>query len=247
MKYLKQCLTLSIFIFSPLFVFSCDCIGNATFCESASENGLILELEVEKIYAAEASHLELLDFSVNNEIYNNTTSSYNHLSFVEYGTSCDLFLGQNLKVGDRIVVTFGEIEEIAEARYPVFLLPFCSATYLVISNGKIGTFINDASSETTMSYEDFKNDVFDLCEIDYLGPSSVQVNSSLTVENFFLISDFDKELAFDIIDASGRRLLNGMLLAREEKLIEISGFPAGVYFVRFRSGQYQLIKKVIKV
>lgn len=248
MNKLFRVLPTSLFFLSSLsYSFSCSCAGYATFCESASASGIILEVEVEKIYEAQDSRLNFIDFKVNNEIFNNTISTYSNMTFAEYGSSCDIFLSSNVKVGDKLIVTFRDTSELIDANFTVFDFPFCSVSHLTLSNGRVRGFINNDSKETSMSYSKFKDDVLDLCNIDFLGPTSVILNSNLTEGNFSLTSDFEEELDFDILDASGRLAINGMLLPGEEKFIEISDLPAGVYFIRFRSGQNQVVKKVVKV
>jgi hypothetical protein len=88
-----------------------------------------------------------------------------------------------------------------------------------------------------------------LYSLDYSGISSRQANDLFTIypnpardELFINYSNID-HLLFKIVDITGKEMMNGKL--SNTKSVDISGIPAGVYFVLLESEDIKAIKKLI--
>lgn len=73
----------------------------------------------------------------------------------------------------------------------------------------------------------------------YPNPSSDYVN----IVSSASLSDYE----WEVLNAQGKRLINGRIVEENEFKLDLTELADGVYFVRIKKGMHQLVRKVIKV
>ncbi len=242
-------ITLFLFLVSTASSYACTCGGKASFCLSAERGQAILEVEVTKKYKEEDGFKHFVDFKVRETLYSIDSLQYENLTLVEGYSLCDAFLFDDLDIGDRLVMTYYNTREENEANFTAVGFSICSIDYLLIKGNEVEGIIQETETyePQRMSYNRFKNNLDDLCNIDFLSKASISVLSDFSNNEFIFINNYSTALSFEIFSVSGQLAYKGQLAIGEEKLIDFIDFPSSIYFVRFRNEISQVTLKTAKI
>ncbi|GLR17259.1 hypothetical protein GCM10007940_18740 [Portibacter lacus] len=210
----------------------------------------VLEVEViNKYNDQEQPFHQYVDFLVRNTLSSTDNTEYRNLTLIESNSSCDLFLFESLEKGDRLVINYERIIEHADANYPGIFFSSCSNNVLKLENNKVvGNITNNLSDEDqTMSYSKFKEKVNDLCDLPGLDENSVEISTNLIGSYIDLKNKHQTILSFQIFSSAGQLANYGKIAPDENLQVLFEGYPADVYFIRFRNPYSQITRKIIKV
>ena len=76
--------------------------------------------------------------------------------------------------------------------------------------------------------------------------NSIKIYPNPVTDSFKILNeldDFDSKLTFDIINTKGEKLMRGIA---DDNYINIETLNAGIYFVRIKSDEFTIVKKIIK-
>ncbi len=260
MKTTRILFTTIFFYTSILAVSACDCILY-TFCEWLSGASKVVEVEVLNKYQDSNNSYRYIDIKINELLFGFDNLPGDTLTIVDYQTSCDVFIHSLFNVGDLIVLSFDELETTGQSNFPALHLHYCRTGYLFI-NGEslIGDIVPPGPWMPifldTINYQVFKNDVANTCST-LLNPTPVdeqndshneliQIVPNPTDGSTYVNCLIEGDFEYELFNASGQIIGKGKLSNKSRSEIELSKFPAGLYFIRIRNNEYFVCERIVK-
>jgi len=234
----KTFISLLIYFLFLSEIIACSCGGPRSFCISAQYGLAVLEVEVEKKYESNVySYVRYIDFKVRKTLASKDTIAYSHLTLMEGYSICDQIVYDDLKKGDKLIISYFHIREDSIANYPVTSFSICSVDFLTLKNNTVTGWIQAEGNfeEQSMPYGEFKKNLSQLCDLEILDESSVLVINQAGDKKIDLKNNYQTNLNFEIFSSAGQLVYQGKIDKEEERSIDFIDFPSQIYFIRFRS------------
>ena len=158
------------------------------------------------------------------------------------GENMDLF-----EVGDSVIfaLTWTNYSTPIDT---LFLGGVCVHKYLRYQNGKVvGQIHEDIQA---MEYEKFKTNPYD-CMSSTATEESMELKIELfpnPVNDFLTINSNDLQLSeIEVISTDGNMLLSKQVNQVNFSNLDLSNFPPGIYFIKIRTRENEIVKKISKI
>ncbi len=240
---------LALFISLPYYSFSCSCSVYLNFCESTNRSSTIISAEIIKKYEGSV-FTKFMDVEVEEEILG--TSQQQLYTIENYGTSCDVSFSQ-FEIGNSIVIVVDHYDlEEEGVNHPSISLGGCSSNYLTKDEFRV--YGNIQEGITSLDYEEFKESIgecTDLSLIDretdlVVNTTSIYPNptsSTIQIKSYFL-QQFEIEGV--LINSSGIEIQTYPDILKSNREIDLTDYPAGMYFLQLRYNDRVVTKKIMK-
>ncbi len=207
-------------------------------------------MEVGAKYQKPENFKYFVDFKVRETLYSVDSIIYKDLTLVQGYSTCDEFIFDELKSGDRLIITYAYVRQDEDANFPAVSLSICSIDYLWLRKRKVEgwiTEVNHNEPEQSIPYRQFKNKIDELCELEVLDESSIVVKNDIANGQIGLSNTSSFDLSIQVFSSAGQLAFESSIKAEEEKVLNFRDYPSDIYFIRFRNEFTQFTLKSLKV
>lgn len=246
----KQLILLSFCIIlgkTPLSACFCE---NPSFCEMLTDTSQVIEGKAINFYEDTYS-MRFIDFEVTSLLSGMDTLSFDTITYVDFLSSCDLFLYETMEIGDKGLFMFQELSTLYDANFPTFHVHLCGTQYLRIDSDSIFGKLTDGVG--SFDYQTLKDSIDVICSTLTSTTSHADIVSTVKIfpnpVHDYLEIDMTPVNSAEIIVYSS----NGVVVEtrdfyfKNNYRINTIHYSPGVYYLQIRTrGQYA-IKKFIKI
>lgn len=230
-------------------VSACFC-GNPSFCEMLTDASQVIEGKAISFYES-ANSMRFIDFEVTSLLSGMDTLSVDTVTYVDFQSSCDLFLYETLEVGEKGLFMFGELLTLDNANHPTFNVNQCGTQYLRIDNDSI--FGKLADGVGSFDYKTLKDSIDVICSTLTSTTSHADINSKVKISP----NPVHDYLEIDITPVNTAEITvyssNGAVVEtcdfhfENNYKINTIDYSPGVYYLQIRTREQNAIKKFIKM
>jgi len=229
---------------------ACTCLLHLNFCENIGEDAKVFSAEVIEKYAG--NYLEtFMDVKVIEVIQGNFSEEM--LTIKNHGTTCDTSFDR-FEIGDTFIYNFTETPEPNSfANYPIFSLGICASSFLKKEgNTVVGNIDGEVSSQ---NYDDFKSE-FNQCVIASIedrdpefidGLIHIFPNPTLDFISIYLPISTIEKISGNLFSSDGQLIASFEDISINERTLDLSQIPRGVYFLRINLNEHSESKKIMKL
>ena len=241
--------TLLVFLVSPSFLSACSCDGHKFFCEATSENSLVVRGEILNQYqVGENAYMDVMVLeTILGELTVNTLTIVNQ-NFL----TCELS-HSTFEVGDEVILNNIDETRIDDISGNPSVSPGgCTTSLLRLNDGIVtGGIQPDLNSQ---SLEEFKSNIGACSELTDIDRRISQLDNRLTIfpnpssDDIFvdLTIRLEETASFELFNAVGQRIQEGLLNLNEQSKIQIKYFSEGVYFLKIKVRDEIITMRILK-